>query len=356
MTEGLRARLATTVAVLLVLLTAATARAVEPRGRLRLVVGPGVDSNPRRDFTSSGISTVPDMFLAGFVQAQGALLFDRVHVSGNYDISGRKFLITAPSEDTLVQNASLDVLWAAHRVLDVGAMLRGRDRRGATRDYTDLGADALLAFLPDEHLEVRAHAGGHRFLFWNRFATSFFGPAFGGSVRYRFDKRHSAWASGDYEPRTFNAIRVLPPGSPAEDPPVVRADNFFSVGAGYGYKGKFQASLSYLFTTAISNGYGESFQRHRISGNAAFQLPLDLTLLVNGALQIASYPDGIYLSSELIVLDDDENASNVTVKLVYPLGEHVELDVRGSGYFSRLSRNELTYLRLTGMLGVSVHW
>lgn len=337
-------------------LLALPAGAVEFKGKVRATVGPGFDSNPRRDFTSSGIAPVPDGFLAGFLQTQGSLLFERVQLSGAYDAAGRKFLFTAPTEDTLVQSGVLDALWAVHELVDLEGTLKARDRRGAGRDYSDLSADAVVGFLPDPHVEVRARGGGHRFLYWDRFAASYFGPSFGITGRYRFDKRHSLWLSGDFEPRRFNADRVNNPGLDPDPSPIERHDSYFSAAAGYSYRGPFQASLSYAYQDSSSNSFGESYRRHRIAGSAAFLLPLDFTVLLSGALTFASYPDGIYLSSELIVLEDDENANNVSMKLVYPLGEHVELDLRGALYFSRLIRNDLTYLRFTTMLGVSVRF
>ena len=55
----------------------------------------------------------------------------------------------------------------------------------------------------------------------------------------------------------------------------------------------------------------------------------------------------------LVVLEDDENTNNLTVKLVYPLGPKVDVDVKFAVYYSRLARNDLNYLRLVGSLGFS---
>lgn len=374
---------------MLLALGAAGAHAADFKPDARVWVGAGIDSNPSRDFTSPGNSTPYDAFGAAVASVSGALSGDWGRIYASYEFGGRKFFVY-PSQDTEVQSATLDGSTALGKYLALGADLRARDRRGAERDYSDLVGEAYLDFVPDNAVSVRARGGAHRFLYWNRFEASFWGPTFGGSAQYRFNKHHQVFLFGDVELHTHNAnantcvraddgscaterpderlvverVALRGPHRQLEEPsdppppmPPVRSDTFFSVGVGYTYRGPFQLTVQYSYLDLTSNSFGETYRRHRFSGTAGFRLPLDFTLLGAAAVQIAQYPDGVCLSSCAIRLEDDaENSSNVSVKIVHPLGPHFDFDLKYAIYYNRLPRNDLSYLRMVGSLGLGWRW
>lgn len=344
------------VVALLLLFAAVPAGAVDLRGGGRVWAGLGFDSNARRDYTSPGVPTQPDGFVFGLGHLQGALGFgERYRLLGSYDIAGRKFLLL-PSEDTVVQDASLEFDVAVASVLNVGLLGRARDRRGAERDYTDLTGGALIEFLPTANLDVRVTFGAHRFIYWQRFAYSYSGPEGVLSARYRFTRRHSLSVFGSFIPRTYNSnARSPPPVEGEPDPPVVvRHDSYFTAGLTYSYRGPFHLSAGYAYYDQTSNSYGETIRRHRLSLTAGFQLPLQLTLLSSLTAQFSSFPQGVYLSPDLTVVEDDENASSLTVKLVRPVSKYFEIDVRYAGYLNFLPQNDFRYLRHVVSAGLSV--
>lgn len=343
------------VIALLLLLAAVPAGAVDARGGGRVWTGLGFDSNARRDYTSPGVPTQPDGFLFGLGQLQGRLgLGDRFRLSGAYDVAGRKFLLL-PSEDTLVQDASLECTVAVARVLNLGVQGHARDRRGAERDYTDLTAGLLLDFLPTDELDVRLTFGAHRFIYWPRFTYSFFGPEGQLSVQYRFTRRHGLQVFGSFIPRTYNAnARPLPVEGEPEPPVVVRHDSTFSAGASYSYRGPFHLRAGYAYYDQTSNSYGETIRRHRLSFAGGIQLPLKLTLLASLIAQFSSFPQGVYLSPDLTVVEDDESASSLTVKLVRPVSKYLELDVRYAGYLNFMPQNDFRYVRHVVSVGLAV--
>ena len=77
-------------------------------------------------------------------------------------------------------------------------------------------------------------------------------------------------------------------------------------------------------------------------------------VLATGALQLTQTPDGVYLSPDLQVVEDDENSSSVTLKIVRPIREHFELDVRYALYVNSLPDAQFFYLRQVISAGVSV--
>ena len=333
---------------LALVLLASLAQAVELNGNGRVWAGPGLDTNPSRGFISSGT----DGLVYGLAELTGSADFERVALVATYDIAVRKF-VTQPEADTVIQNARLDGTVPLGKAFAVGVSGHARDRRGADRDYTDLLGEGVVDFMPDQAVGVRLRVGAHRFIYWPNFQYSFSGPDGTLLGRYRFNRRHSVSFFGSVNPRTYNALTHEIADDPMPAPRVTRRDAVFQVGASYTYRGPFHLTLGYSYFDQTSNSHGESLRRHRLSATYATKLPFELTLLATTALQLMLYPDGIYLSTDILLLDDDENSSSVTLKLVRPISKHFELDVRYALYVNLLPQSNLLYLRQVASVGVS---
>lgn len=343
---------------LILLLTTTSASAADFQGRARLWLGPAYDSNAPRDFVSLKVPTQPDLFLFGLGTLEGVLrLGERVRLLGSYDVSGRKFVFL-PQEDTVVQAAQLEATVSFANFFAFGVAGRARDRRGAERDYTDLQGGALLDFSPDPSVDLRVQINAHRFLFYNRFEYSFWGPDGSVSARYRFNRRHSVSVSGSYNPRTYNGDARTRPGPEGTEPgpAVTRADAVFGGGVSYSYRGPFHFTFSYGYFDQSSNSFGESVQRHRLNATAGVRLPWKLTLLTSLTWQPAVFPEGVYLSPDLTVLEEDENVSSLTLKLVRPLNKWLDLDVRYAGFLGFLPQNSFLYVRHVVSVGLAVNF
>lgn len=338
----------------LVVLLALEAHAIDLAGTARVWIGGGLDTNPRRDFTSAGTTTPLDGVLSATGSLSGQLEGEKGRLLGSWDVGGRKF-IRLPSEDTLVNSLYGEGALFLGRAFSVGFMGRLRDRRGAERDYTDLGADAFVDFTPDNQVLVRLRGGAHRFVYWPRFPYSFGAPTAGLLARYRFNKRHALQVLGEYEPRRYNGSTNPDPNNP-ELLATQRTDTAITAGVSYTFRGPFHITGGYTFFTQSSNSFGESVRRHRFNVVAGFKLPFEVTVLATGALQFQTYPDGVFLNPDLIILEDDENLSSVSVKLVRPLGKYFEVDLRYALYTTRLARDDLNYLRQVVQLGVGFRY
>lgn len=340
-------------AFIAITLLTSSAFAAELRGAGRAWAGPGFDTNAKRDYVSPGVPTQADGFVFGLGQVEGAVELERVRLVGSYDLAARKFF-TLASEDTVVQNAQAEATVASGQALAAGLAGRARDRRGADRDYTDLVGEAVVDFFPTEAVDVRLRGGAHRFLYWPRFAYSFSGPDGSLQAKYRFNRRHSASVFGNVNLRTYNAVTNANPKDPAPPAAVTRFDSVASAGISYSYRGPFQLSIGYSYFDQTSNSFGETLRRHRLSVSAGVRLPWQLTVLASGALQIGFAPDGVYLSPELQVVEDEENSSSVTVKIVRPVTKFLEVDIRYALYVNALINSNFFYLRQVGSVGVSV--
>lgn len=360
--------------VLPLVLVAGAAHAVEVDGAARLWLSGGLDTNVHRDYVVLGGETKLAGLIQGLVELDGQLRGERGSLRLSYDAGGRLVPLgpAHPEEHFFVQNALFEGELYLLPELSLGATLYGRDRRGADRDYTDLHADGFIRLLVQGRLDAKVSVGAHRFLYWPRFRHSFWGPDFGLVARMRLTKRHSVVASLGYEPRTFNSTALRdpdldPPPDPAEEPPR-RLDSYFTVSAGYQYRGPWAFGFSYSFTESDSNSFAETFRRHRLSLNAGVKLFWELTLMGSLGVVFAQYPEGVYLeddadpSAPLIATYDDENLNQLSVKLARPLGRWFELDLRYQLFFNWLAPSNISqpradeylwYVRHVVSLGVS---
>ena len=345
----------TRTAALLVGLLSTASSAVEAHGQVRASLGPGFDSNTKRDLVSKEGHILPDGFLFGLLAAEGRLTFlEKFRLRGSYDVAGRVFLLL-PAEDTVVQSAKIEATVAVLPWLNVALLGRARDRRGADRDYSDLFGGAEVALFPANAVDVQVSLAAHRFIYWRSIDYSWHGPDALFSARYRFDRHHSVAVFGQYNPRTYDALAKGAPGPDGSLPilNVTRADSVLGAGASWNYRGGFQCSLGYSFLDQTSNSWGQTTRRHRITATGAVRLPWELTAFASGTLQLASYPEQLELGG-LVVNEDEDFASSVSAKLIRPVGAHVDLELRYAFYFSTMPTAGFGYLRHVVTLGVAV--
>ncbi|MBL8951716.1 MAG: hypothetical protein JNK82_13120 [Myxococcaceae bacterium] len=339
----------------MVFVLAAPAYAIDLSGRVRGSVGVGIDSNPRRDFVSNNAVTPIDPVLQGLLNLGGAIQGERASAGGSYDLGARKFFALS-SEDTVIQTLQLDgVVWAGR--FGFGVVGRARDRRGAQREYSDLQAEVNLQFVPDNALDFRIWGAAHRFIFWSGFQSSFYAPEGGLAARYRFNKRHSLSVLGNFSFRTFNSMTIADPDVMPPPEPVVRRDFFALASVAYWYRGPVVFSLSYGYMDSASNSYGWSLRQHRVG--LVFGAPLfwKLMVMLDVNLRFNDYPSGIFIDDRILTLDESgENLSSGVLKLVRPLGEHMEIEARYGFYYGRLPKNDFVYMRHVGTVHFGVHF
>ncbi|MBN1206020.1 MAG: hypothetical protein JXB05_13970 [Myxococcaceae bacterium] len=326
------------------------AHAADVEGAVRVTGRLGVDSNAPRDFRDSQVQgPKPDVTFSLLAAGDGRITGERLQLVGRYELGGRKY-VRYSTEDVLVQATAVEGSLALGPLLGLGVEGRAKDRRGGSRDYSDLGADVFTEYVPDVRLALRVRAGAHRFIYRPDGRANFGGPEMGFLGRYRFDRRHSLSVFGEYGSRRHGSQARPPPGSEGTSLGR-RQDGALSAGASYTYRGPLALGLTYTFQELSSNSFGETALRHRLSGSAGLRLPWRLTVLAQGALGLSRYPDGIFLSPEIILVEEDEGQNSLSLKLARPLSEHVDAELSYAIYGTRLPRNDLSYLRQVAGLG-----
>jgi hypothetical protein len=329
------------------------ARAADTEGSLRLTSRLVVDSNAPRDFHNAQTpAPLPDMALSLLAAADGRLTGESLQLVGRYELGGRKY-VRYPTEDAVVQAGAVEGSMAVGTQLGLGVEGRAKDRRGGTRDYSDLGAEAFLEYVPDVRLALRIRGGAHRFVYRPDARANFGGTTLGALGRYRFDRRKALSIFGEYESRRYGA-EARPPEGQEGASLGRRKDGALSAGATFTYRGPVALGLTYGFQEISSNSFGETVLRHRVSGSLGLKLPWNVTLLAQGGLGLSRYPDGIYLSPEIVLVEEDEGQNSLSLKLARPVNAHLDLEVSWALYGTRLPRNGLSYVRQVG--GVGVTW
>jgi hypothetical protein len=324
-------------------------------GSLRLSLGLGADSNVTRDYREAG--TDADGMLLAVLGLQGRYLGERLSLGASYE-GGARVFTTLLGEHYLAQGAAADASVAFSQEWTVGLEARVKDRRGGDHSYSDLWGGGFLEFVPDEQLELRVYGAGHRFVYWPFMGYSFGAPEGGATVRYRFNARHSVSVFGEYGARNYAQWarpRCLE-GETCPTPTARRRDASFIAGAGYAYRGPITFSATYSFWELSSNSYGEAQQRHRWVLNAGFRLPWRWMLFSQLAVQLARYPDGVFLSLDETLIEDNEATNSVSLRLVRPLWRALDFEAHYGLYLNRLPLNNRTYVRHVGWMGFTLRF
>jgi hypothetical protein len=336
----------------LLLVAAPLGHAADRRGSLRLTGRLSVDSNPLRDFSGAQSQAPrPDTVLSLLAVAEGSLTGERAQLVGHYELGGRKFLDQA-EEDLLVQAAAAEGSVALGPQWALGMEGRIKDRRGGSRAYSDLGANAFAEYAPDVRLALRVRVGAHRFVYRPSSQANFGGPEVSLQGRYRLNRRHALTVFGEYGARDYGVLATPYPGREDREP-LPREDSSLVAGMGYTYRGPLALGLTYTYQELNSNSRGETVRRHRLSGSAGMRLPWRITLLAQGGLGLSSYPDGIFLSPEILLVEEDEAQNSLSLKLARPLSERMDLELSYALYGTRLPQNQLSYFRQVAGLGLT---
>ncbi|HEY3447296.1 MAG TPA: hypothetical protein VGK67_13075 [Myxococcales bacterium] len=369
-----------------VLLSAAAAQAAV-QGSLTASLGPGLDTNPSR--TVANDASTLDGYLGLAATGKLKLTFgEGQQATGRYDVGLRKFFLTN-REDLAVQQAALDWAMSLGRVV-VGAEASGKwwASVSGSRDYADLGGDLFLDVALARQVSLRVLAGAHGFVYPPAHlgppdpaappvdpktadadgAYDWVGPQGSLALRWQPARRHTATLALFGALPYYNGFSRYEGSSEfangADGYPVVRRrDAQFGGQVSYGYRGPVAVQAGYSYVRINSTSYGEASERHRLWAAASAKLPLRLYASLLAAYQFIGYPDGVFLSWDLQLLDD-ESQSSVGAKLGFAVTDEIDLEARYASYWFELPKVAApsdpsatlptTWWRHTAFLGVTL--
>jgi hypothetical protein len=319
----------------------------------------GYDSNVYRNFEG-----VPyDATLPG----DGAVVGDGfLQLGGDLDLLGRpwahqqtelvaqlgaRLFDEQSPEDTLVGQASLTHDIGLTHKLVLRFDLSGKDKwvDDGDRAYADYGGGVGLSIGPYLKTRLDLRIGYRSFDYFPDTDYSELGPALSAALVSSPWKHQTLFASYRLFPQFYEGPQTYYPNGATSGQ---RFDWYHVASAGYTYRGPVVLSATYSFIDDDSDSYGESFLRHRVELLAGVALPWELYVVATGALQFTSFPDGLYLSPELLLLEDDDDLDEISVKISRDLGKGFGVEARYGYYRNDLQQNGETYERQVAYVGI----
>jgi hypothetical protein len=320
---------------------------------LTATIGPGFDSNPLRIV---GVASLPDGFFGLSMSGRGRLdLSDDQQLQGRYDLGARLFL--RGKDELAVQQLEID--WA----LQLGRLLLGAEvaakwrlshaaTEATNRDYADGTAELFADWAFTREVSARLAAGAHLFRYWptagyqpppeddplpqfscGSSCYDWAGPQFVASLRWQPSRRHVATLA------LFGLVPFYKGWARLDDGSYLqgwrRRDRQLGGQLAYSFRGPVAVQVGYSYLRDDSTSFGEANERHRLWAAASARLFWRLFGSAQAAWQLIRYPDGVFLSQSLLLLDD-ESQSSLGAKLAVELIEHVDLELRYSVYWIAL--------------------
>jgi hypothetical protein len=325
----------------------------------RLSADTGYDSNIYRNFNYPPGSDLQKAFPVigdAFLQLQG-------------DIAGRaEFTPGQRSDGSLVLGVRLfpgqggadtyvGLLKLGHAIrlsqpltlrFDAGGKVK--EVQNGDSSYSDVGAGVTLSASLSRALGVDARVGVRAFNYFPDSAYSEIGPSFSVGATQNTWKDQNLFFIYRLLPEYYDSYARMRDLTLSTEK---RFDWFHIATIGYTLQRPVLATLTSSFIYDHSNSWGESYVRYRLEGLCGVNLPLDFTFTGTAALQFTTYPDGIYLSPQVLLVEDDDNLTELSLKLYRELTTSLSLEARYSIYRNDLSQSVLAYRRQIFYIGIT---
>ncbi len=341
--------------LLLALLGAAPASAAE------LVVQPSFtlmgeyDTNARRQAIDEDLD-VNKPVGDGLLRARAGLFLSTSAIGGqlnlNADLGLKRFatergqsMSVAQVQGSFVRRLPWDLLISLNQFTRARGQLSGVRTFGLTR--TDLGVAKALPF--GVWLQASAIAVGFYSVDAVLFSSIQSGVRFDGAYFVTPFERIGVF--GGIGARGYPLLSAITESGTSDrgrvDAPLTAGATFSSTRAVY-------LSVGYTLTRNWSNSFGDSFTRHRLNAIVGVQLPLEITLSGQAALQLTSYDNGLSVGQRLLLADDDERQNNLTVGVSRPFLWGMFTEARLAVYGNEFARERVSFLRTTA--GIGIRW
>jgi hypothetical protein len=132
-----------------------------------------------------------------------------------------------------------------------------------------------------------------------------------------------------------------------------RGDTTHTLSAGLEYQRGVLVSGAYTLVYNASDSVGESIVRHRVMVLASAKPVWDIYVHLIGALQWTVFTDGLFVSQQLFLEEDDENQNSLTAKVSREIAHRVSAELKYSLYVSEFSSGGLSFTRQVYFAGVS---
>jgi hypothetical protein len=331
--------------------------------RLKVTAGPEYDSNALRNPSGNqrDFPVTPDFDLR--MLAIGGVSHvspDKEHYArGEYVVGGKLFLREA-DEDALINQLDASYQYRMDEYMLPGAELSFKDLTlyGSDRSYTMFTADAFSDFPLWKGGTVRAKGGWRAFFYRPDDNYSNMGAIAGVSVRQRATSRLGFSLSYEYQDRDYNGriYRLVPDIAGAMKiirTQSLREDGTHILSAGFDYHRGVLVSGGYTLLYNESDSVGETIFRHRAMLLLSAKPFWEIFVHAIGTLQFTTFVDGLFVSQQLFLEEDDENQNSLVIKISREIGHRVSAEMKYGLYVSEFSSEGLYFIRQVYFAGLS---
>lgn len=234
---------------------------------------------------------------------------------------------------------------------DIGARLQTRAKLRAqasgSRSYGYERTELVLTKALPFDLLARVGLSGQVFHSADLPLFSSFGGGLDGGLTWRFGERESLdLALGALE-LAYPFARAQP-----EDDDVRRLDLPLHGSLVFTSARRIFVSGGYVVVRNLSNAFAESYTRYRLFGIVGFRLPAEVTVSTRGAVQLTQYDEGVSLSRQYFLQEDDESQNSLSLLVTRPFLGGLVLEAQLAWYGNELARGGVKFSRTTAAVGL----
>lgn len=310
------------------------------KGRFNLT--PEYDSNIYKRAYNSDEEIIPDLDLRLQLDLSLKILSGR-HLARVNLLNGGKLFIHETDANTLVNHIDLSYIYRKGKFNpEVGIELKDISTVDTIQDYTLL-RPYLNLNIKNDLLLFKLTSGYEKFIFDFKMDYSYNAPFLGFLTHIGLDEVISIDLNYIFKYELFNSLAYKRSGNLDSDSLLTvrttdkRKDINHNVMLRMNYEDDILISIAYNPEINNSNSAGESVFRQRFQLSIASQILYDIYLNILLSFMISSFKDGILISDQILLVNDNENRNYIIIKLSREILRKLMFEIRYSYYYSEFS-------------------
>ncbi len=277
-------------------------------------------------------------------------------------MNGAKLFINNPDADTIVNQADISYIYKM-RILtpEIGTEIKDISSINTIQDYTILRPYFNLNFKINGFF-LKLATGFETFIFDFNDNYSYEAPLTGFLTMLKIDDNLNLNINYIFKYEFFDSYAYKKAGNLDSDSLLTEktqkktADTNHNILLRLNYESDILLSLSYNPEINISNSIGESVFRQRFQLSVASQIFLDIYINILLSFMVSSFKDGILISDQILLINDNENRNYVIIKLSREIVKNLMLEIKYSYFYSEFSNYTTSFSRYTIASGLCLRF
>jgi hypothetical protein len=308
----------------------------------RLSLSYEYDSNVYRSTLNSEEGIYSDFDLKLQSDLNLKLLADKNLLRINLQNGGKLFINESDANAIVNQLELVYNYRLKHLSPESGIVFKDTTTVNTIQDYTTFMPYTAAIISIDKFL-FRVMGGLEKFVFDYSSKYSYLAPVAGILISTRLDESVILQLNYAYKYSIYDSYAYKKVGNLDSDSLLLtvttnkRRDNNHNISVRFNYESDILISLAYNPEINLSNSAGESVIRQRFQLTLATQIIYEIYFNLLLSVMISSFKDGILVSDEILLLNDNENRNYIILKLSKEIFKKTFLELRYSYYYSEFS-------------------